>query len=103
MKNHTITNNKRSITMQKKDQQPMCRVWIELDQPESEEHAQRLVAAANAMMFKLGAEEPVFEWLSDKREFIRLLPGSAGFIYLVDRGEWFNLERLAAVSNTEEA
>ncbi len=77
----------------------MNRVWIELDKPENDEHAEQIVQAANAMMAKLGAKEPIFDWFPEKRVYVRHLPDYAGFVYLTDNGEWFNLDRLASTAD----
>lgn len=71
------------------------RVWIELPFPSDNETAAENVKAINKMMRKLGAEEDVFDWMEDKKSYIRYLPEGAGFVYLKDNGDWFNLKRIA--------
>jgi hypothetical protein len=74
----------------------MKRVWIELEKPQSAAEAAEIVKAANTMLAKLGASQPVFEYMEDKRTYIRMLPDNAGFFYLNDNGDWFNLDALSA-------
>lgn len=78
----------------------MLRIWIELDRPESPEHAKELVTAANAMMAKLGCHDEVFAILDGK--YIHQMPNGAGFYHMPDRGDWFSLEFLAR-STADEA
>ena len=74
----------------------MLRVWIELEKPKSDEQAQEIVSAANAMMKKLGIEHDVFGWWQDKGKYIHIVDGETGaFAWLNDRGDWFNLEYLS--------
>lgn len=69
------------------------RVWIELEQPRDDEHAKQICEAANRMMRVLipGCESE-FMFFEHKRMYG--YGDNMGFKYLVDRGEWFNLDFL---------
>lgn len=76
----------------------MNTVWIELEMPSSEESdvvGEYRAELANIMMKKLGFDYEVFGFIGgEKRSYIRLLPEGAGFMYLRDNGDWFDLARL---------
>jgi hypothetical protein len=77
----------------------MNRVWIELDKPEDDEHAEQIVRAANAMMAKLGIEHNVFSWYPEKEKYALHYANNSGFVYLPDRGWWFDLDYLASTAD----
>jgi hypothetical protein len=76
----------------------MNRVWIELERPasgEGDEVAEQRAELANKLMRKLGIEHDVFAWMAEKKTYIHQYSENAGFVYLNDSGEWFNLDYLA--------
>lgn len=76
----------------------MNRVWIELERPSHEQAStvgEQRAKLANAMMKKLGCSYEPFEWMESEWTYIHSLPDNAGFIYLKDSGEWFNLDKLS--------
>ena len=71
---------------------PHNRIWIELDKPKDSAHAKELCEQANAMLTRLGVTRQF--WYHEKsRRYC--LGDSAGYVELVDRGEWFNFNYLA--------
>jgi uncharacterized protein CbrC (UPF0167 family) len=72
------------------------RIWIELDTPNNDEHAEEQCRLANNMLQRL-AEKPEymqrqFFWLKNSRRYA--FGGLMGYNELTDRGEWFNLDYL---------
>lgn len=69
------------------------RIWIELDKPESKEHAEEQCRLANKLLKRLGLEVMEFWWSSGA--YYLTLNDSQMFVKCVDRGHWFNLDKLA--------
>ncbi len=76
------------------------RVWIELELPASGEASvgHQRAAAASKVLSKLGVDyrgyDPV--WFDEKKWRYAFTESSAGtFVWAVDHGHWFNLDRLA--------
>jgi hypothetical protein len=73
----------------------MNKIWIELERPRDEAHAQQIASLANNVLRKLNASnngEREFFW--DARDRIWCLGGDMGYMTLSDNGEWFNLDWL---------
>lgn len=74
------------------------RIWIELERPtleEGDEAGHERAGLANQLLSKLGCDSPLFRWFPEKRRYILEYRNGAGFYYLEDSGEWFNLDKLA--------
>jgi len=69
------------------------RIWIELDKPKSEEHAQKQCELANKMLVKLGITTMHF-W-AGKRGYNITTDSAGSFLECSDRGHWFNLDHIA--------
>jgi len=69
------------------------RIWIELDKPESIEHADEQCRLANKLLERLGLGEMAF-W-TDYGTYNITLNDSNMFLKCPDRGHWFNLDKLA--------
>ncbi len=71
------------------------RIWIELDEPKSKDHAEEQCRLANNMLRKLGVAEPIgFWWFERKRRYCFTQDVVGGYKELTDRGEWLNLDFL---------
>jgi hypothetical protein len=69
------------------------KVWIELPLPNSPEEAEDICNKANRMMQRLGnTDGREFRYWDKERKYS--WGGDMGFIYLTDRGHWFNLDYL---------
>ena len=71
---------------------PPNRVWIELEKPRDDAHAQEICKQANNMLRRLsdGPFEAKFIWAPEKKRY--LYGSNMGYSVLTDNGEWFNLE-----------
>lgn len=76
---------------------PQDRVWIALEQADTEEEAQRICAKANRMLERLNGA-PVtraFDYTVPRAGMISYTYGDAmGHHELLDRGVWFSLDHL---------
>lgn len=70
------------------------RVWIELMPPRGDDHAKEVCEKANRLLKKLGATGRHFGYIAGKGYIMNNDDGS-GYMELIDRGEWFNLDYLA--------
>lgn len=71
------------------------RVWIELERPKNDMHADRVVKLANNMLRRLNGGEPPpqqFAWSESRKCF--MYGGPMGYSYQVDRGVWLSLDYL---------
>lgn len=78
----------------KKTQEKRYRVWIELDKPVDDEHAEELCALANKMLSRLNESSESqggFSWSPNEHRYM-FSHGGHTYKYLADNGEWFNLE-----------
>ena len=72
-------------------------VWIELEKPRDDAHAEACCVAANRMLARLIKTEDLktlqeFWWDAD--DHIYCYGGPMGYTTLGDRGKWFNLDYL---------
>ncbi len=82
-----------NTSKRKSDRPQQDRVWIELEVPNDEAHAQAICAKANRMLQRLMPGTSMAFWRGQNGYCITV--DSAGSYYdLPDRGEWFNLDYL---------
>jgi len=76
-----------------KNKQPPNKVWIELDRPRDEAHAEQIAELINKVMRKI---EPTNtrEFFWDAKERVWCIGDAMGYVTLNDNGEWFNLDYL---------
>lgn len=67
------------------------RIWIELDVPENDQHAELQCELANKMLGRLG-DTGGQKFSLDGRHYC--YGNNMGAIQLIDRGHWFNLDYL---------
>ena len=87
----------------KKSRATRNRVWIELERPtleEGDDLGHERAQLINQLMAGLGNDATEFRWFPEKRRYILEYKNGAGFYYLEDSGEWFNLDKLAKVFDT---
>jgi len=68
-------------------------IWIELPAPNSTEEAEEICLRANRMMQRLGKTDGR-EFRYWEKERMYSWGGDMGFMFLKDRGNWFNLDYL---------
>lgn len=68
-------------------------IWIELDAPRDDTHAEEMCEQANRMLARLGdTAGQKFSW--DAKHKAYRFGGTMGDEHLPDRGKWFNLDYL---------
>jgi hypothetical protein len=70
----------------------MNRIWIELERPKDQTHADQIAKLANNVLRKIGDGTREFFW--DSKDHIWCIGGDMGYVTLSDNGEWFNLDYL---------
>ncbi len=70
----------------------MNKIWIELERPKDQAHAEQIAKLANNVLRKIGSVTREFFW--DSRDCIWCIGGDMGYTTLSDNGEWFNLDYL---------
>lgn len=71
------------------------RIWIELEEPKSSEHAELQCTLANRMLKRLSPTTSMaFWWSADARRYCLTVDSAGCYVTLPDRGEWFNLDHL---------
>ncbi len=69
------------------------KVWIELDRPRDDDHANQIAKLINNVLRKIEPNiERQFFWNSE--DCIWCIGNDFGYIALADNGEWFNLDYL---------
>ena len=69
------------------------RVWIELDKPIDDAHAEEICKKANRMLARMGSSGGRgFFWSPSRQQYG--YGDGMGHIGLPDRGDWFNLDYL---------
>lgn len=76
----------------------MDRIWIELERPKDEKHADQICAKANKVLEKLGVISR-FNWSPRKAMYMF---GDVSFTYLSDNGQWLNLDYISLSKEEQE-
>jgi hypothetical protein len=85
----------RSFHKANTNQQLANRVWIELERPRDAAHAESTVKQANIMLRKLGITYESFMYDAKRNGYLLMKNESGTYTALADRGEWFNLDKIA--------
>ena len=73
------------------------RVWIELEQPSSDEEGERRAKQASRMLKRLGVPYCQAVWWWPKHKAYCFTISTAGcFVEATDNGHWYNLDYLAS-------
>lgn len=77
------------------------RIWIELDKPKDDAHAETQCELANKLLKRMFGEDAYYKfWYAPSKKRYCLTTSVAGtFTELADRGQWFNLDYLADPEN----
>jgi hypothetical protein len=70
----------------------MNKIWIELERPKDQAHAEQIAKLANNVLRKINSVTREFFW--DSKDLIWCIGGDTGYTTLSDNGEWFNLDYL---------
>jgi len=71
----------------------MNRIWLELEKPENDTHAETICKQASLLLHKLGSsKDSEFFWNQSKKLYC--YGGDYGYTELLDKGIWLNLDRL---------
>lgn len=79
------------------------KVWIELDKPKDDFHAEDMAEKVTKMLARLGCKHTTIRWCRDEEgvannlrgKFIVTIDSGGSFLVMTDRGHWFNLDFLA--------
>lgn len=67
------------------------RIWLELERPRDDAHAQLICEKANRMLTRLGVRDEFF-WQAKRALYC--FGGATGYVELPDRGHWLSLDHL---------
>lgn len=70
------------------------KVWIELERPADEAQGIEYAEKYNAMLKKLGIKSIEFYWSEPDREWWKAYTSGAGYVTMVDNGEWFDMSKI---------
>jgi hypothetical protein len=80
--------------MAKKQKPETNRVWIELEKPVDDAHGEKIAELATRMLNRLSPEDKGYKFMWSEDRHMYMYGNTMGFMYLTDRGQWFNLDHL---------